>query len=41
MSFEDMNNIVRSLEKLTPEQLAAIENGQTVPVKAPSGPSRH
>ena len=41
MSFEDMNNIVKSLEKLTPEQLAAIENGQAVPVKAPSGPSRH
>ena len=24
MSFEDMNNIVKSLEKLTPEQLAAL-----------------
>ena len=41
MSFEDMNNIVKAVEKLTPQQLAAIENGQAVPVKAPSGPSRH
>ena len=41
MSFEDMNNIVKAVEKLTPQQLASIENGQAVPVKALSGPSRH
>ena len=41
MSYEDMNNIVKAVKKLTPQQLEAIENGQTASVKAPSGPSHH